>query len=70
MRVIREQLAAAGAPRTVCVAAAQLLDALAESLRDSWHDGTGPRPGSDRADHGAGPIPRPAASGRATWAAA
>jgi tetratricopeptide (TPR) repeat protein len=37
MRVIREQLAAADSLVAVCVAAAQLLAGLAESLRGTWH---------------------------------
>ena len=38
MRVIRENLAASNALTGVCQAAAQLLDGLAESLRESWHE--------------------------------
>ena len=37
MRVIREQLAAGDSLTTVCLAAARLLDRLAGSLRESWH---------------------------------
>jgi len=38
MRVIREQLAAGNSLVTVCEAAAQLLDAQAETLRRTWHE--------------------------------
>jgi tetratricopeptide (TPR) repeat protein len=38
MRVIRENLAATNSLTTVCQAAADLLDGLAESLRMSWHE--------------------------------
>ena len=37
MRVIHEQLAAEDSLTTVCLAAAQLLDRTARSLRESWH---------------------------------
>ena len=37
MRVIREQLAAGNSLTVVCAAAAQLLDGLAESLSQTWH---------------------------------
>ena len=37
MRVIRENLAAGNALTAVCQAAARLLDGLAESLSESWH---------------------------------
>ena len=37
MRVIREQLAAGDSLTTVCLAAARLLDRLAGSLREGWH---------------------------------
>ena len=37
MRVIRENLAAGNALTVVCEVAAQLLDGLAESMRESWH---------------------------------
>jgi len=37
MRVIRENLAAVGALTAVCQAAARLLDGLADSLEESWH---------------------------------
>lgn len=37
MRVIREQLAAENSLTAVCAAAAQLLDGLAESLHQTWH---------------------------------
>jgi tetratricopeptide (TPR) repeat protein len=37
MRVIREQLAAGGSLTTVCLAAAELLDRVAGSRRESWH---------------------------------
>ena len=37
MRVIREQLAAGDSLTTVCLAAARLLDRLAGSLSESWH---------------------------------
>jgi tetratricopeptide (TPR) repeat protein len=37
MRVIRENLAAGNALLAVCEAAAQLLDGIAESLREIWH---------------------------------
>jgi len=37
MRVIRENLAASGSLTAVCVAAARLLIALAESMRENWH---------------------------------
>ena len=37
MRVIREQLAAVDSLTTACLAAARLLDRLAGSLRESWH---------------------------------
>ena len=38
MRVIRENLAAGGALTAVCESAARLLDGLADSLRDNWHE--------------------------------
>ena len=38
MRVIREQLAAGNSLMAVCAAAAQLLDGLAESLFETWHE--------------------------------
>ena len=38
MRVIRENLAAAGSLAMVCEAAARLLDGLARSLEQSWHE--------------------------------
>jgi tetratricopeptide (TPR) repeat protein len=38
MRVIREQLAARGSLMGVCVTAAELLDELAGSLTESWHE--------------------------------
>ena len=38
MRVIRENLAAGNALTAVCEAAARLLDGLAESLSESWHE--------------------------------
>ena len=38
MRVIRENLAAGGALTAVCQAAARLLDGLAESLDERWHE--------------------------------
>lgn len=38
MRVIREQLATEDSLTTVCLAAARLLDGLAGSLRDGWHE--------------------------------
>ncbi len=38
MRVIRENLAAGGVLTAVCQAAAGLLDGLAGSLRESWHE--------------------------------
>ena len=38
MRVIRENLAADGALTAVCQAAARLLDGLAASLRERWHE--------------------------------
>ena len=37
MRVIREQLAAGDSLTTVCLAAAELLDRMAGSLREGWH---------------------------------
>ena len=37
MRVIREQPGRRGLPAAVCAAAAQLLEGLAESLRETWH---------------------------------
>jgi tetratricopeptide (TPR) repeat protein len=37
-RLIRENLAADGALTAVCQAAAQLLDGIADSLRESWHE--------------------------------
>jgi tetratricopeptide (TPR) repeat protein len=37
MRVIREQLAAGDSLTTLCLAAARLLDRLAGSLREGWH---------------------------------
>jgi len=37
MRVIREQLAAGDSLTTVCLAAAELLDGVAGSLREGWH---------------------------------
>jgi hypothetical protein len=37
MRVIREQLAAGASLTTVCLAAAELLDGVAGSLREGWH---------------------------------
>ena len=46
MRVIREQLAAGNSLTVVCAAAAQLLDGLTESLRRTWHQDRGARPGS------------------------
>ncbi len=41
MRVVREQLAARNSLMVVCAAAAQLLDGLAESLRESRHENRG-----------------------------
>ena len=38
MRVIRENLAADGALTAVCEAAARLLDGLAASLGERWHE--------------------------------
>ena len=38
MRVIRENLAAGDSLTAVCTAAARLLDGLAESMRESWHE--------------------------------
>ena len=38
MRVIRENLAASGSLTAVCTAAARLLDGLAESMREKWHE--------------------------------
>ena len=40
-RVIREQLAAGNSLTIVCAAAAQLLDGLAESLSETWHQDRG-----------------------------
>jgi tetratricopeptide (TPR) repeat protein len=37
MRVIRENLTASNALTTVCATVAQLLDAMAESLEETWH---------------------------------
>ena len=37
LRVIRENLAASGSLTAVCMAAARLLDGLAESMRENWH---------------------------------
>ena len=38
MRVIRENLAASDSLTAVCTAAARLLDGLAESMRENWHE--------------------------------
>ena len=38
MRVIRENLAAGNSLAAVCEAAARLLDGLAESLSETWHE--------------------------------
>ena len=45
-RVIREQLAAGNSLTAVCTAAAQLLDGLAESLGQTWHENRGDGQGS------------------------